>query len=164
MTFVAAFLLVQRKYWKYFLGLILVIFSGKRMEFVTMVAILLLYLYDQFYSFFNLRRAFFALLILIVSFYGIQYLFEKGHFQRFEATMSFDFRDENKMFRATGGRWSEITSVANYLQKKPTLWITGAGMGESYLLTRPDSEEIELRHYVHFSPMSYLFFLNVKWN
>ena len=158
---IAAFLLPQRKYFKYVFALALVAFSGKRATTIALLGVTALYLFPNFSlgGFFRLRprRLVVALLIAGAGYLSFQYLAEHGYLRRFAALANYDFSDDTAMFLASGGRWTELQGVARRLGDDLGAWIFGAGMGAHYFVNIPlPSPYREEMHYAHFSPVGYV--------
>lgn len=162
MPFVAAFLLTQRKYFKYLLGLVLVVLSAKRAAIVAILLVMLFHVYDKMFYFFNPRRIVFVVLVLISIWYGFFYAKDHEIFRRFEYT--YDLQDEQSIVLATGGRWLEIVRIKDYFEENPIKWIIGAGMGGQYLTEQTIGlPDLAPQHYAHFSPASYVFLYGVPF-
>lgn len=164
MPIIAAFLLSQKKYLKFSIGLVLVVLSGKRSTLITTLLVLVFHLYSQFSfsflirSFFRPKRIILFFLIIAVTVAGFQYAKNKSYFKRFETTLNYDLKDQDRMFLASGGRWTELICIAKYFGNDKVKWILGEGMGGQYpCYSSFGSRNMELMHYAHFSPISYLF-------
>lgn len=161
LPFVAAFLLAKRRYLKYLIALVLVVFSGKRASTISILGVTVLYLLPRF----NIRRQLrlspkrlvAGFVIVAVAYLSFQYLQSNGYLRRFEQLGAYDFSDDTAMFVASGGRWTEMQGVARRLGDGLLPWMFGAGMGAHFTvnipLPFPYTEEM---HYVHFSPMGYV--------
>lgn len=173
MPFIGSFLLTHEMYLKYFLGLGMVVLSGKRTSLITMLLILLLYAFNKGLfllikgKLFTPSRILLISLALIFCWNGFQYAENQGYFRRWDIIMKWDFlnlQDNDKMNLATSGRWEESKNVVKFLKQEPIKWITGAGMGGEYLTPRTmGKEDFEPQHYAHFSPLSYLFVYGIPF-
>lgn len=161
LPFVAAFLLAQRRFLKYLIALVLVIFSGKRASTISILGVTALYLLPRLglrrLLRFKPRRILLGLVIASVAYVSFQYLQEHGYLRRFEQLASYDFSDDRAMFIASGGRWTEMQGVARRLGDNPLAWMFGAGMGAHFIVNIPiPFPYTEEMHYAHFSPMGYV--------
>ncbi len=158
--FLVAYLLIDRRFGTYLLGLAAVVLSGKRST--TIVYVLVSAVYAAPTSMRRLARVPRLRIVALVAALAIaggfaaQYLYRVNYFRRFETTLKFDLRDERSMFLATSGRWHEVIGVGRALNEHPIHWILGKGMGAQYTVEPLEKREIEIRHYSHFSPFGYL--------
>lgn len=150
------FLLYQGRYFYVIIAFLLVLLSGKRATLlnVTMEFLLIFSYKLKKLSFRSFPKLIFSIILI---FFLFTYALNQGVFERFEATINYDISDETSMMYATGGRWTEITGIIDYHNSKPYRWITGAGFGGRYLWFLPLENSYELKHYAHFSPVSYIF-------
>ena len=150
------FLLYQGRYFYLIIAFLLVLLSGKRATLLNVVMELLLIFS---YKLKKLSVSSFPKLILFIILitFLFTYASNQGVFERFEATLNFDFSDEDSMTYAAGGRWEEVTGIIDYHNSNPYRWYTGAGFGGRYMWYIPLTNYYELKHYAHFSPVSYIF-------
>lgn len=162
---IMAFLLSQGSYLACLIGFVLAIYSGKRSSLVVIIFLILIFVIKKTYSHFR-RKGFFvqkkwiliAIPLALFCWKGFQFAEERNYFRRFKMMTQLNFSNELSLFYATGGRLTESISVAKYFENNPVQWITGAGMGARYPLIDPRYDTpVEEFHYVHFSPMSYVF-------
>lgn len=158
--FLVAYLLADRRFATYLLGLVAVVLSGKRST--TIVYVLATAAYAAPVSIRRLARVprlrtvALATLLAVAGAFAAQYLYQINYFRRFETTLRFDLRDERSMFQATSGRWHEVVGIGKALNEQPIYWVLGKGMGAEYTVEPLATREIEVRHYSHFSPFGYL--------
>ena len=150
------FLFAQGKNALVIIGILLVVLSGKRATLLNVVIEFLLIYSTKLkqLSFISLPKTLLYVSLIIAIFFFAE---GQGAFSRFEATIDYDLSDETSMMYATGGRWTEITGIIDYHNSKPYRWFTGAGFGGKYLWFLPLENSYELKHYAHFSPLSYIF-------
>ena len=149
-------LLFQGRYFYVIIAVLLVLLSGKRATLLNVaMEFLLIFSYKlKSATVRSFPKLIFSIILILFLF---TYALNQGAFKRFEATIDYDISDENSMMYATGGRWTEVTGIIDYHNSKPYRWFTGAGFGGRYLWFLPLENSYELKHYAHFSPVSYIF-------
>ena len=75
--------------------------------------------------------------------------------ERYSNVFLFDIADPIVMSYATGGRSNEWISLYAEIIKYPFGWIFGVGLGNSYELYDPITNDFEFRHYSHMTPLTY---------
>jgi len=156
---ISAYLISQKKILLFFLGIIFVILSGKRATLITsLIPFLSYYKYIMKLDF--KKKFILSVMILLITYNITNYLIDEGFFRRYEALLNFDITDSRVTFLATSGRWQEIESVFMHMNNRPISWLIGNGFGDKYLSVINVSGfeyQQELKHYVHFTPASYIF-------
>ena len=156
------FLLLQGKSFLVLIAVLLVILSGKRAILLNVaLEFLLLYSYMVKRLNFNSFPKIVLFTVLITSLFF--YAESQGAFSRFEATLNFDISDDENMMYATGGRWQEFLGILDYHNAKPYRWYTGAGFGGRYEWFMPLTNYLEMKHYAHFAPLSYIFIFGIPF-
>lgn len=154
------------------------LFTGKRTVLLGCLIILLVYLMFSKKvgrgGGSTIVKVMLLLLMLIVGYIAMKYEL----LNRFKHVFELDINDARSLFLATGGRSLEIIALVEHVAKN-SLWFSGGGIGETYLVPRnlSDSGEFMRMHYSHMSPLylvlvyglpfaialySYLFYLLVK--
>ncbi len=153
---------VQKKY-RFLLGVIFDLLSGKRSGVIAVISVTVIYyLRVRHNSRFLIATSFFllALMLLVLKDIGIF----SDIFRRFELIADFDIADATAIFISTGGRLTEVFSIIDFLGENNYRWFIGSGMGAQYLFFDPrDGFQPELFHYAHFSPFGYIFLFGVPF-
>jgi hypothetical protein len=156
------FLFYQGKYIFVFMSIILLLLSGKRATTINvLLEFLLIYFYKLKQISFSSIPKLVIYIILITSIFI--YAESQGAFHRFEATLNFDLSDDTNMMYATGGRWQELLGIFDYHNADPIRWLTGAGFGGRYEWFLPLTNYLEMKHYAHFAPISYIFIFGIPF-
>ena len=159
---IVLFLLFNKKYFKYFISLILTVLSGKRATLLNFGLISLLYFIPNFFGK-NNKKSLFSLLSILLIIIAIYYLLQLGMFKRMEYVLEFNRNDEYSTIIATGGRWQEIIGIIEYFIEKPLAILVGAGYGGTYLWFFSSTTFHEYKHYAHFTPVAYAFIYGVPF-
>lgn len=77
-------------------------------------------------------------------------LLKTNVFSRILLTLTNIFGDNANLYLATSGRNYEIELIADYINKRPSMWLTGIGFGGKIWI------QDVYRHYCHFSPLGYI--------
>lgn len=89
-------------------------------------------------------------MILIASVATIYLVTQTNVFSRILTTINEIFSANGNWYVATSGRNYEIELIAEYINKQPSMWITGIGFGCKVWI------QDLYRHYCHFSPLGYV--------
>jgi hypothetical protein len=121
---------------------ILDLFTGKRSSLVLWVFLL-----------FKKQTIYFFIFVLLAWLFWHDYSIFMP--ERYSNVFLFDIADPIVMSYATGGRSNEWISLYAEIIKYPFGWIFGVGLGNSYELYDPITNDFEFRHYSHMTPLTY---------
>jgi len=158
LVFITAYFLLIKRYDIFFLCCILALLTGKRVVLIMIFFQSIIYFYIIFKRKISIKHillVFFLILSLILL---IVYSSQSnlGLLRRFELIMNTDFSSERSLYVSSAGRYQDLISAIQNLNKNKYHWITGGGVGEKYKIASMDDENIfRSTHYSHFSPITY---------
>lgn len=162
---VGAYFLSRHAHGRWLVCLVLDFLTGKRATVVaSLFTALVLFAKNPKRIRLTLATPFAMVVLVAAAIYSARLAVDLDLLRRFAILLEFDASDALAIFAATGGRLTEVLSIAEYLNDYPVRWLVGSGAGAQYVFEdwRPGFPA-ELMHYAHFSPMGYVFLLGLPF-
>jgi hypothetical protein len=157
------FFLGQGQYAFFLLGILLILFSGKRAPLISILVIGLIILIKKF-NFNKVKNMFIIVFISLFIFTGIFYAYSSGFLWRFQNVASVDLSNEDSYFVATSGRSSEFIGIFNHMNAQPIRWFLGSGLGGTYYIDLVKGDNVaHYQHYTHLSLLSFTFLFGLPF-
>lgn len=159
LPFFLAFFVAKKKYQHVALALVALLLSGKRVGLVQSSIVLLPFLFSWLANLSRNSTIFnktSKTLVSLLALYGaLNIFYNLGAFNRILESISLNWDTTENLYRATGGRSTEIRYGVLSLIEKPLKWLIGGGFGASFWepIGMSEADSFWKIHYSHFSPM-----------